>query len=333
MPAAPASPWPPALAGTPAIAVIERAIEGRRLGHSLLLHGEDLGLLTAVAEAIADRLLRQGAPAAFPVGQHPDAFALRPSGKMRVITAEATRELIAKVQVTPAVAQTKVAIVHEAERMNAPAANIFLKTLEEPPAHTILLLLTTHPYALLPTILSRCLHFKFSAVRGELSPEAQRARADPASAEAAWLGWLGDYQAWLGRISQGTPDKRAAADHILSLYGLAARFGFILERGAAEAWERQKASLPAELEEDEQIAIESGLSAGLRARFFAEIEGATRAFARPRLGEDGEGAASRAFIAAVRKLEHDARLLRLNLNESAALEDFLLSSLRLWSRR
>ncbi|HEX3730557.1 MAG TPA: DNA polymerase III subunit gamma/tau, partial [Opitutaceae bacterium] len=320
MPAAPVSPWPPALAGTPAIAVIERAIEGRRLGHSLLLHGEDLDLLTAVAEAIADRLLRQDAPASFPVAQHPDAFALRPSGKMRLITAESTRELIAKVQMTPAVAQTKVAIVHEAERMNAAAANIFLKTLEEPPAHTILLLLTTHPYALLPTILSRCLHFKFSATRADLAPEAQRAQADPASVEAAWRGWLGDYQAWLGRLSEGTPDKRAAADHILSAYGLTARFGVILDRGAAEAWERQKASLPAELEEAEQVAIETGLAAGLRARFFAEIEGATRSFARPRLGDGGDGSASRAFIAAVRKLEHDARLLRLNLNESAALE-------------
>jgi DNA polymerase-3 subunit delta' len=37
--------------------------------------------------------------------------------------------------------------------------------------------------------------------------------------------------------------------------------------------------------------------------------------------------------AAVDQLEHDVRLLRLNLNESAALENFLLNSLRIWSRR
>ena len=38
---APATPWPAALAGTPAVSVIERAIERQRLSHSLLLHGDD----------------------------------------------------------------------------------------------------------------------------------------------------------------------------------------------------------------------------------------------------------------------------------------------------
>ena len=76
---------------------------------------------------------------------------------MRQISADATRELIAKVQVSAAVAPRKVAILHEVDRMNTAAANVFLKTLEEPPANTTLLLLTTRPYALLPTIRSRCL--------------------------------------------------------------------------------------------------------------------------------------------------------------------------------
>ena len=52
-----ALPWPSALNGTPAIAVIEQAIARRRLSHSLLLHGDDLGTLVGVAHAIADRLL------------------------------------------------------------------------------------------------------------------------------------------------------------------------------------------------------------------------------------------------------------------------------------
>ena len=52
-----ATPWPPALAGTPAIAVIEQAIARQRLSHSLLLHGDDHETLVAIALAIADRLL------------------------------------------------------------------------------------------------------------------------------------------------------------------------------------------------------------------------------------------------------------------------------------
>src|SRR5665213_1205433 len=136
MPRTSAIPWPPALAGTPAVAVIERAIGRHRLGHSLLLHGDDLDMLQAVAQAIADRLLNARGGAKDPAhrslgeGGHPDCFMLRPEGKSRQITADATRELIAHVQKSPAVAPYKVAILVEADRMNASAANIFLKTLE-----------------------------------------------------------------------------------------------------------------------------------------------------------------------------------------------------------
>jgi DNA polymerase III subunit delta' len=55
-----AVPWPPSLAGTPAVAVIERAIGRGRLSHSLLLAGNDPADLSAAAFAIADRLLARG---------------------------------------------------------------------------------------------------------------------------------------------------------------------------------------------------------------------------------------------------------------------------------
>ncbi len=317
-------PWPPALEGTPAIAVIEQAISRQRLSHSLLLHGDDLETLAAVATGIADRLLNgeagKRAKATFPVDQHPDAFALRPAGKMRQITAEATRELIGKIQVSPAVAPRKVAILHEVDRMNLTAANIFLKTLEEPPANTTLLLLTTRPYALLPTIRSRVLLFRF--------PSA----GNPVAADG-WKPWLDDYQAWLGRLADGVAtDKHAVADHVFALYGLVARFGAVLDFATAEVWKKQKANLPENLEDDEQVAIETGIANGLRSRLFAEIEQATRAFALPRLTA-GDEPTRRTLIAAIGRLEHAVGLLRLNLNESAALEDFLLASLRAWSRR
>jgi DNA polymerase III subunit delta' len=166
------SPWPAALAGTPAISVIEQAIARKRLSHSLLLHGDDLETLVSVAHGIADRLLNgepdDRAAVTFSTEQHPDCFHLRPSGKARFIrigdsaTDPGTmREFINKVSVSSAVAARKVGLVHEADRMNIQTANAFLKTLEEPPANTTLLLVTTRPYALLPTIRSRVLHFRF----------------------------------------------------------------------------------------------------------------------------------------------------------------------------
>jgi DNA polymerase-3 subunit delta' len=58
MPADPVA-WPSALADTPAITVLERAIERKRLSHSLLITGDDAETLSAVAIAIADRLLNE----------------------------------------------------------------------------------------------------------------------------------------------------------------------------------------------------------------------------------------------------------------------------------
>jgi len=315
-----ATPWPAALVGTPSVAVIEHAIARQRLSHSLLLHGDDPDLLVAIALAIADRLLNDpGASAHFPPDQHPDCFSLRPAGKMRQISADATRDLIAKVQVSPAVAPRKVAILHEVDRMNTAAANVFLKTLEEPPANTTLLLLTTRPYALLPTIRSRVLQFRFPSLGIPLAADG-------------WTPWLEDYGAWLGRLSAGVADKRAAADHIFTAYGLVARFGAVLDFATDEIWKQQKEKLPPDLADDEQVAIETGIANGLRSRLFSEIEQATRVYALPRLAA-GDDVARRAVIGAVEKLEHNAGLLRLNLNESAALEDFLLASLRLWTKR
>jgi DNA polymerase-3 subunit delta' len=324
------TPWPAALAGTPAVAVIERAITRQRLAHSLLLHGDDLDTLAGVAEAIADRLLYPAGTAGggFAEGGHPDRFLLRPEGKSRQISADATRELIAKLQVSPAVAPCKVAIVLEADRMNTTAANIFLKTLEEPPARTVILLLTTYPYALLPTIRSRCRHFKFASAAASF-PAGPKADALPPTPAQAWLA---DYAAWLGRVAAGAADKRSVADHLLSLYGLVARFGTILDQETAEAWEKQKAMLPEDLEEVERVAIETGITNGRRARLFKAVELATQDFARPHLLA-GDEPARRVFAAAIQRLERDVGLLRVNLNAAAALEDFLLASLRLWARR
>jgi DNA polymerase-3 subunit delta' len=324
-----ALPWPTALAGTPAVAVIEQAIARQRLSHSLLLQGDDLGTLVGMAHAIADRLLNPpGAPAIFPVKEHPDYLDLRPKGKTRIIPIGKSgspepgsmREFLPKLYVTPAVAPQKVAIIYEADRMNMESSNAFLKTLEEPPARTTLLLLTTRPYALLPTIRSRVLNFRFPTTTTPLAIDG-------------WAAWLEDYRAWLGRLAETSSDKRAVADHIFTLYGLVARFTAVLDFATDEIWKQQKEKLPADLDDDEQVAIETGIANGLRARLFAEIELATRNHAQPALAAAQPETGRRALIASVEKLEQAAALLRLNLNVATALEDFLLASLRIWTRR
>ena len=321
-------PWPSALNGTPTVAVIERAIERQRLAHSLLLHGENLSTLASVAHAIADRLLNDPRDKSqyFPPKSHPDFLALRPAGKSRQISAEVTREVIGRIQVSPQISRRKVLVVYEADRMNTSAANIFLKTLEEPTASTTILLLTTRPYSLLTTIRSRCLHFRFTDSGHEALADAD------APTRELWQDTLALYAAWLGTAANGMVEKRAIADQVMGVYGLVTRFNAVLAAATDQIWKQQKAKLPDEIDDEEQAAIETGIANGVRTKLFAELEQATRNFAQQRL-LDGDEVVRRSLVAAIAQLEHDIGLLRLNLNESAALENFLLSSLRIWSRR
>ena len=70
--------------------------------------------------------------------------------------------LLDAVNLKPTESQYKFGIIVAADRMNEEAANAFLKTLEEPPPRSVLILLTTEPQRLLETILSRCLRLNFA---------------------------------------------------------------------------------------------------------------------------------------------------------------------------
>ncbi|MFN5834152.1 MAG: hypothetical protein ACK459_10490, partial [Akkermansiaceae bacterium] len=74
----------------------------------------------------------------------------------RQISIDDIRDLEHTLQLAAPSGQTKVGVIVDADRMNEKAENAFLKTLEEPPDRTLLMLLTTKSQRLLPTILSRC---------------------------------------------------------------------------------------------------------------------------------------------------------------------------------
>jgi DNA polymerase-3 subunit delta' len=81
---------------------------------------------------------------------------VRPQSKSRRIVVDAIRELEKSLYVSSGPKTWKVGVICDADRMAAAAENAFLKTLEEPPPRTLLLLLTVNPGGLLPTVLSRC---------------------------------------------------------------------------------------------------------------------------------------------------------------------------------
>ncbi len=295
--------------------ILLRAADESRFPQSVILTCRDGTALEAVADVVAERLLR---PATGDVSQHPDLFALRPAKKMRQISAQNTRELIRKVQHSPRLGDRKVAVIHEAERMHTAAANIFLKTLEEPPADTTILLLTTRPYGLLPTIRSRCLTFRFPDVADETPLESMRE-------------WMAVYRAWLERIAEGVRRPPEVSAATITVFGLLTRFQQALETEIARTAEAAGNSRTDRLDDDERSAFEESLKVAVRQRFFLEIEKATHAFARELARKRGAFPV-RALRTAVDRLEHSAALLRLNLKEQAALEHFLLQSLRIWAR-
>lgn len=96
-------------------------------------------------------------------GSHPDVHFLAPRSKSRLIVIEQIEELQRMVYLRSYSDNWKVFIIEDADRLNVSAQNAFLKTLEEPPEKTVLILLTSQPGYLLSTIRSRCQNVIFGS--------------------------------------------------------------------------------------------------------------------------------------------------------------------------
>jgi DNA polymerase-3 subunit delta' len=98
-------------------------------------------------------------------GIHPDIILF--DAQQQKISIEAMRRLRREAQYRPFEGKLRFFIVDEAEKMSEEAANSILKTLEEPPETTRIVLITAYPQSLLPTILSRCQVFPFQGLGRE----------------------------------------------------------------------------------------------------------------------------------------------------------------------
>ena len=136
--------------------LFQTAAKEGRLAHAHLLTGAPPAELESLGRGLAANLLDAE------LEGHPDFFILRPESKSRRVSIAQVRQLEHSLSRRPHRAAFKVALILEAERMCLPpaeAANAFLKTLEEPPDHSLLILTSDRPEQLLPTVRSRCLTF------------------------------------------------------------------------------------------------------------------------------------------------------------------------------
>jgi len=159
------------------VQLLQRSLERGRLAHAYLFTGHHLDHLELLARTLAKTIncLKPAQKGGSRVdccdqclacqkiehGNHADVHWIRPESKSRVITIEQIRSLMKQIQLKATEAEYKVGIVVAADRLRIEGANAFLKTLEEPPAKSLFILLTTDTQRLLDTIVSRCLRLNF----------------------------------------------------------------------------------------------------------------------------------------------------------------------------
>jgi DNA polymerase-3 subunit delta' len=146
-----------------AVNLLLRAVETEHIAHAYLFTGvEHIGKF-ALAIMLAQALNCTGQSA--PCGQcrtcklivankHPDLHLVAPEGNSLKI--DQVRELQHDLALAPVEGRFRVAILDGMEKATAEASNALLKTLEEPPSHVVLILITPEAESLLPTIVSRC---------------------------------------------------------------------------------------------------------------------------------------------------------------------------------
>ena len=135
--------------------VLLQSIRSGRMPHALLFTGTPAAGTHKLVLKLA-RELNGAVAESVESLRHPMCRVLRPSSKTRRILIEDVRGIEPFLALKAEPGDTKLVVMLEADRMMEEAANAFLKTLEEPPPQTLIILVTEQPSRLLITILSRC---------------------------------------------------------------------------------------------------------------------------------------------------------------------------------
>jgi DNA polymerase-3 subunit delta' len=325
------------------VQLLQRSLERGRLAHAYLFTGHQLDQLEVLARTLAQTLncrkpVKAGGVAVdccgecvncrkIEHGNHADVHWVRPESKSRVIVIEQMRGLMQEINLKPTEAEYKVAIIVAADRLNVNAANAFLKTLEEPPAKSVLILLSTEPQRLIETILSRCLRLNFaggSAARFDEALLAWLAKfSDMASAEQKSL--LGRYRL-MDVLAQKLAEIRAGVEKALTARSPLERYEEV-EKDLRDKWEEElKAAIEAEYRWQRTGALLAvqwwlrdvwlhTLAGGRELLNFPKLQGTERVAGR---------ISTQQALENLQVIEQTQRLLHTNVQEALALEVGLL---------
>ncbi|MCE5210719.1 MAG: DNA polymerase III subunit delta' [Deltaproteobacteria bacterium] len=182
------------------IEILRMTLTQKRIGHAYLFSGiQSIGKRTLALEFIkaincekADALHDSCGECAscrkIRHESHPDVFSVEADGQF--IRIASIRQIQERTKCKPLEARKRAFIIDDADKMNEEAANALLKMLEEPSPSNILILVTTRPYSMLQTIISRCQHMRFNPLASEAVARFLVARAGMDNQKAALLAAL-----------------------------------------------------------------------------------------------------------------------------------------------
>ena len=160
------------------IEIFRKTLSQRRIGHAYLFSGIPAVGKKTLAREFAKAFNCQGEDARqdscgkcfscrkIERGSHPDFFCIEAEGQF--IRINAVRQIQEQMKFKPLEAKYRVFIIDNADKMNDQAANALLKTLEEPSPVNVLILITSRPYSLPATIISRCRHIRFNPLSNNI---------------------------------------------------------------------------------------------------------------------------------------------------------------------
>lgn len=191
--------------------LMQVAMSSNRLAHAYLFHGEDRIGKRLLAIRVAQALLcdvvtnpADGCGACRSCVQiesrtHPDFSVIHPDPEQTTlqIKIEQIRDLEQQIIYRPLIGDRKICVIDDADRMTIGAANALLKTLEEPPDHSLFLVVSSRAFALPATIRSRCQTLRFAAPAQTQIEAALILRRNLPPADARFLAILSE-----GRIGE-----------------------------------------------------------------------------------------------------------------------------------
>ncbi|MCI9150159.1 MAG: DNA polymerase III subunit [Lachnospiraceae bacterium] len=153
---------------------LQRAIDSDKVSHAYIFNGPERSGKMMLAEAFSMALQCEAKGSTPCMECHscrqalsknqPDIIYLQHEKPGTISVDDIRRQVNNDIGIKPYHSPHKIYIIDEAEKMNQQAQNALLKTIEEPPAYGVILLLTTNADAFLPTILSRCITLNLKAV-------------------------------------------------------------------------------------------------------------------------------------------------------------------------